>query len=228
MHTGHTGNSGNVELARAQQERWDSAYARRPELHGVEPSAAVRRAVELFGAAGIVDVLELGAGHGRDALFLARHGFSVHATDFSETALDQLRHAAQREGLDDRVTAALHDVRDPLPPADATVNAVFANLLLNMAFSPSELRSLVAEIHRVLCPGGVFVYAVWSADDPQAEHWQQLEDGLAGHDGFVGRFFDKELVGALGEDWSLDEVTPYQEEQRLMLRVTMTKAAPES
>ncbi|MFD7157208.1 class I SAM-dependent methyltransferase [Kribbella sp. NPDC059898] len=226
--TMHNGNSGNVELARAQQERWDAAYARTAELHGVEPSAAVRRAVELFGAAGIVDVLELGAGHGRDALFLARHGFSVHATDFSETALDQLRHAAQREGLDDRVTAALHDVRDPLPPADATVNAVFANLLLNMAFSPSELRALVAEIHRVLCPGGVFVYAVWSADDPCAQHWPRLEDGLSGHDGFVGRFFDKELVGELAENWSLDEVTPYEEGQRLMLRVTMTKAAPES
>ncbi|GAA1125598.1 class I SAM-dependent methyltransferase [Kribbella jejuensis] len=218
--------TGHVELARAQQERWDLAYARRPQLHGAEPSVAARRAVEVFGAAGIDDVLELGAGHGRDALFLARQGFSVHATDFSETALDQLRHEAQRAGLDDRVTAALHDVRDPLPPADRTVNAVFANLLLNMAFSPSELRSLVAEVHRVLCPGGLFVYAVWSADDPCAQQWLPLEDGLSGHDGFVGRFFDRELIDELGEDWNLDEVTPYQEGQRLMLRMTMTKSAP--
>lgn len=219
----HTGNTGNVELARAQQERWESAYARRAQLHGAEPSAAAHRAAELFGAAGIDDVLELGAGHGRDALFLARQGFSVHATDFSETALDQLRLEAQREGLDDRVTAALHDVRDPLPPADATVNAVFANLLLNMAFSPSELHSLVAEIHRVLCPGGLFVYAVWSTDDPCAGHWQQLDDGLAAHDGFVGRFFGKELVDELAENWNLDELTPYQEGQRVMWRVALSK-----
>jgi SAM-dependent methyltransferase len=220
----HTGNTGHVELARAQQERWDSAYARRPQLHGPEPSAAARRAAELFGAAGIDDVLELGAGHGRDALFLARQGFSVHATDFSETALDQLRLEAQREGLDDRVTAALHDVRDPLPPADATVNAVFANLLLNMAFAPSELRSLVAEIHRVLCPGGLFVYAVWSTDDPCSRHWKQLDDGLSMHDGFVGRFFDQQLVGELAEDWNLDELTPYPEGQRVMWRVALSKS----
>ncbi|NUR94744.1 MAG: methyltransferase domain-containing protein [Kribbellaceae bacterium] len=214
---------GYVELARAQQERWDSAYARRSQLHGAEPSVAARWAAEVFGAAGIDDVLELGAGHGRDALFLARQGFSVHATDFSETALDQLRHEAQREGLDDRVTAALHDVRDPLPPADATVNAVFANLLLNMAFSPSELRSLVAEVRRVLCPGGVFVYAVWSTEDPCSRHWEQLEDGLSMHDGFVGRFFDAELVGELAEDWNLDELTPYEEEARAMWRVALSK-----
>ncbi|MDX2968809.1 class I SAM-dependent methyltransferase [Kribbella solani] len=222
--TGHSGSSGHIELARAQQERWDSAYARKALLHGVEPSSAARWAVEAFGAAGIDDVLELGAGHGRDALFLARQGFSVHATDFSETALDQLRLQAQRDGLDDRVTAALHDVRDPLPPADATVDAVFANLLLNMAFAPSELRSLVAEIHRVLCPGGRFVYAVWSTDDPCSRHWQQLDDGLSVHEGFVGRFFDETLVAELGANWRLDETAPYEEGRRRMWRVTMTKA----
>ncbi|MEU4193880.1 class I SAM-dependent methyltransferase [Kribbella sp. NPDC026611] len=216
-------NTGHVELARAQQERWQAAYAKRPRLHGAEPSAAAHRAVEAFGAAGIDDVLELGAGHGRDALFLARQGFSVHATDFSDAALDQLRHEAQREGLDDRVTAALHDVRDPLPPADATVNAVFANLLLNMAFSQAELRSLVAEIHRVLCPGGVFVYAVWSTDDPCSQHWRRLADGLSEHDGFVGRFFDEALVNELADQWRLDELTPYQEGPRRMWRVTLAK-----
>lgn len=217
--------TGHVELARAQQERWQTAYAQHPQLHGPEPSAAARWAAEAFGAAGIDDVLELGAGQGRDAFFLARQGFSVHATDFTESALDQLRLEAQREGLDDRVTAALHDVRDPLPPADATVNAVFANLLLNMAFSRTELRSLVAEIRRVLCPGGLFVYAVWSADDPCANHWQQLENGLALHDGFVGRFFDESLVTELADGWRLDEVTPYDEGPRphRMWRVALAK-----
>ncbi|MGW6275875.1 class I SAM-dependent methyltransferase [Kribbella sp. NPDC055071] len=217
--------TGHVELARAQQERWQTAYAQHPRLHGVEPSAAAQSAAGTFGAAGIDDVLELGAGHGRDAFFLARQGFSVHATDFSESALDQLRLEAQREGLDDRVTAALHDVRDPLPPADATVNAVFANLLLNMAFSRSELRSLVAEIHRVLRPGGLFVYAVWSADDPCARHWQRMDDGLAVHDGFVGRFFDRQLIDELSTDWAPVELTSYDEgpKPHRMWRVTVAK-----
>jgi len=218
--------TGHVELARAQQERWQTAYEQHPQLHGSEPSAAAQWAAEVFGAAGIDDVLELGAGQGRDAFFLARQGFSVHATDFSESALDQLRLEAQREGLDDRVTAALHDVRDPLPPADATVNAVFANLLLNMAFSRAELRSLVAEIHRVLRPGGLFVYAVWSVEDRCSSHWRQLADGLSVHDGFVGRFFDEQLVTELADQWQVEDPTPYEEGPRRMWRVAQVK--PES
>ncbi|WP_405058204.1 class I SAM-dependent methyltransferase [Kribbella sp. NBC_01505] len=211
-------NTGHVELARAQQERWESAYARQPQLHGAEPSAAARWAAGAFGAAGIDDVLELGSGHGRDALFLARQGFSVHATDFSETALDQLRQQAQREGLDDRVTAALHDVRDPLPPADATVNAVFANLLLNMAFTPGELRSLVGEVHRVLRPGGLFVYAVWSGAAPCADDWQEFG-------GFVGRLFDQGLVDELSTGWQPLGITAYTEghEPHTMWRVSVAK-----
>jgi SAM-dependent methyltransferase len=213
------------ELGRAQQDRWQRAYDEEPRLHGAEPSAAARWTVRLFGAAGIDDVLELGAGHGRDALYLARQGFSVHATDFSSSALHQLRLDAQRDGLDDRVTAALHDVRDPLPPADATVNAVYANLLMNMAFTRAQLRSLMNEIRRVLRPGGLFVYSVWSTDDPHFGKCPEVGDGLYARDGFAGRFFDRELVHELAERWELGGVDAYDEGSRKLWRVTQAKPA---
>ncbi|MEV6286916.1 class I SAM-dependent methyltransferase [Kribbella sp. NPDC051770] len=213
------------ELARAQQDRWQRAYDDKPRLHGPEPSALARWTVRLFGAAGIDDVLELGAGHGRDALYLARQGFSVHATDFSESALHQLRLDAQRDGLDDRVTAALHDVRDPLPPADATVNAVYANLLLNMAFTRTELRSLLNEIRRVLRPGGLFVYSVWSTEDPCYAKSPEVGDGLYSKDGFAARFFDPTLINDLADQWELGGADLYDEGRRKLWRVTQAKPA---
>jgi SAM-dependent methyltransferase len=102
---------------------------------------------------------------------------------------------------------------------------VFANLLLNMAFSRAELRSLVGEIHRVLCPGGLFVYAVWSADTPCGHHWQELENGLAVRDGFVGRFFDRPLIDELATDWEPADITAYDEgpKPHRMWRVTVAK-----
>ncbi|WP_330290162.1 class I SAM-dependent methyltransferase [Streptomyces sp. NBC_00576] len=41
---------------------------------------------------------ELGAGHGRDALYFAREGFTVQATDFSPVGLEQLRGSARDQG----------------------------------------------------------------------------------------------------------------------------------
>lgn len=216
--------NGYVELARAQQERWQAAYAGNPRLHGTEPSAAARWTARMFEAAGIDDLLELGAGQGRDALYLARQGFSVHATDFSEAALHQLRLDAQRDGLDDRVTAALHDVRDPLPPADATVGAVYANLLVNMALSRAELRALMYEIHRVLRPGGLFVYTAWSTDELRPGSLE-LGDGLIAYEGFAVRFFDRALVDELADRWEIGSVDSYDEapEHRRLWRVSLVK-----
>jgi cyclopropane fatty-acyl-phospholipid synthase-like methyltransferase len=217
--------TGYVELARAQQERWQQAYEQNPRLNGTEPSAAARWTARLFGAAGIDDVLELGAGQGRDALYFARQGFSVHATDFSEAALNQLRLTAQHDGLDDRVTAALHDVRDPLPPADSTVGAVYANVLLNMALTRAELRSLVNEIRRVLRPGGLFVYTAWSTDDSRYGVCTDIGDGLYAEDGFAGRYFDPDLVHELADRWELRGADPYPEDDRVLWRVTQAKPA---
>lgn len=198
--------TGYVELARAQQELWQAAYADNPRLYGTEPSMAARYTARLFDAEGIDDVLELGAGQGRDALFFARQGFSVHATDFSEAALDQLRREARRAGLDDQVTAALHDIRDPLPPADATVGAVYANQVLSMALSRSELRNLVGEVRRVLRPGGLFVYTVPNLGDPRCGAGVPSGDDLYEYDGIAERFFDRELVAELAAGWRLDEI----------------------
>ena len=61
-----------------QRRHWDSAYAANPEMYGGQPSAPAIQAATVFRDAGAHDVLELGAGHGRDALFFAQQGFAVH------------------------------------------------------------------------------------------------------------------------------------------------------
>src|SRR5687767_6240429 len=75
------------ELGDAQRAHWQGTYTSHPGMYGEEPSAPAVHAAGVFRAADAQDVLELGAGHGRDALFFAREGFSVHATDFSAVGL---------------------------------------------------------------------------------------------------------------------------------------------
>jgi SAM-dependent methyltransferase len=169
-------------------------------------------------------VLELGAGHGRDALFFARCGFTVQATDFSPTGLEQLRDAAQRAGLADRVSTATYDVRDALPLPDDSVDAVFAHMLLCMALSTRQIHALVAEVRRVLRPGGVFVYTVRHTGDAHYGTGIAHGDDIFEHGGFAVHFFPRDLVDALAEGWDLTEAHPFEEGElpRRLWRVTQT------
>ncbi|WP_053164181.1 class I SAM-dependent methyltransferase [Streptomyces noursei] len=216
--------SGEPELAAEQRRHWQETYSAHPGMYGVEPSAAARHAVAAFRAAGARHVLELGAGHGRDALAFARAGFSVHATDFSATGLDQLRRAAQEQGLDGRITTAVHDVRAPLPLPDDSVDAVFAHMLLCMALSTRQLRDVLAEVRRVLRPGGAFVYTVRHTGDAHYGTGVAHGDGIYEHGGFAVHFFDRALVDELAVGWQLTEVHGFEEGAlpRRLWRVTQT------
>jgi SAM-dependent methyltransferase len=212
------------DLAEAQREHWQKTYATHPGMYGDEPSAPAVHAAKVFAAAGARDVLELGAGHGRDTLFLASKGFTVQATDFSPTGLQQLRAAAAQQDLAHRVSTAVHDVREPLPLPDASVDAIFAHMLLCMALSSKEIERVAAEARRVLRPGGTLIYTVRHTGDAHHDSGIAHGDGIYEHGGFAVHFFDRTLVETLADGWTLDEVYPFEEGElpRRLWRVTQS------
>ncbi|MFF3877698.1 class I SAM-dependent methyltransferase [Streptomyces sp. NPDC001978] len=219
---GDTRQDDHGHLAAVQQEHWQHTCTDHPGRYGGTPSAAARHAAAVFRTAGASTVLELGAGHGRDALYFAREGFAVHATDFSPVGLSQLAAAAEAEGLAERVTTTVHDVRAPLPLADASTDAVFAHMLLCMALSTAEIHALAGEVRRVLRPGGVFVHTVRHTGDGHYGTGLAHGDDIYEHGGFAVRFFPRALVDDLAEGWDLVEVHAFEEGElpRRLWRVT--------
>jgi SAM-dependent methyltransferase len=212
------------DLGDAQRAHWQEAYAAHPGMYGDRPSSAAVHAAEVFRAAGATDVLELGSGHGRDALYFARDGFTVRATDFSAIGLRQVDAAAREQGVGARITTTPVDVRRPLPFPDASVDAVFAHMLLCMALSTPEIHAVVAEVGRVLRPGGVFVYTVRHTGDAHYGSGIAHGDDIHEHGGFAVHFFPRALVDSLAAGWSLDEVHAFEEGElpRRLWRVTQT------
>ncbi|MFJ4654474.1 methyltransferase domain-containing protein [Nocardia sp. NPDC088792] len=212
-----------VALSTDQREHWQHAYGAHPHMYGDQPSAPALHAVEVFRAAGARDVLELGAGQGRDSLYFAQRGFTVQATDFSDVGLEQLRDRAAAEGLNTLRTMVV-DVRDPLPQADASVDAVFAHMLLCMALSTNEIHALVSEIRRVLRPGGTFIYTVRHTGDPHYGVGIAHRDDIFEHDGFAAHFFYRYLVVELAEGWHLRDIRAFEEGElpRRLWRVTQS------
>jgi SAM-dependent methyltransferase len=94
-------------------------------------------------------VLDLAAGAGRDAVFLAQQGFAVEAWDHDPEALDRARDLAQRSGA--RLCTRVFDLESPelaLPGHRFDVVTCFRFLH----------RPLFAWIERALAPGGWLVY----------------------------------------------------------------------
>jgi SAM-dependent methyltransferase len=70
-----------------------------------------------------------------------------------------------------------------------TLMLLLATVVRNLPF-----RSLMNEILRVLLPGGLFVYTVWSTADVRYGKWLGLGNGLFERDRFAVRFLDLGLV----------------------------------
>lgn len=184
-------------------------------------------AAEVFNADGVQRVLELAAGHGRDTLYFAGQGFTVVATDFSDVAVAQLRRSAQARGVSARVQPIVHDLRQPLPVKTGSIDGAFAHMALCMALSTSEIHAVVAEVGRVLRPGGKFIYTVRHTGDAHYGAGQAHGDDIFECAGFAVHFFRRELVARLATGWVLEEVHDFEEGElpRRLWRVTVTKPA---
>jgi SAM-dependent methyltransferase len=116
------------------------------------PDPWVVSSVAWLRARGVREVVDVGCGTGRHALYLAEQGFTVRALDRSESAVSFVRAEAQRRGLP--VTADIADfTRLPFPAAHADLVLAF-----NVVYHNDEagLRRVLAETARVLRPGGVY------------------------------------------------------------------------
>jgi 2-polyprenyl-3-methyl-5-hydroxy-6-metoxy-1,4-benzoquinol methylase len=104
--------------------------------------------------------LDVAAGRGRNALYLAQQGFAVHALDRDPTALQTLRSLADEQQLQN-VTIELVDleagpVSETVFPAN-TYDVVMVFLYL--------FRPLVPALVQTLKPGGVLAYETFLVEN---------------------------------------------------------------
>jgi SAM-dependent methyltransferase len=103
-------------------------------------------------------VLELGCGPGEDAATLTAAGFRVFAFDRSRKAI---RAATVTAPVAQCFVA---DMQSPLPVRSGSVDAVVASLSIHY-FAWAVTQRIVAEVRRVLMPGGCFLFRVNATDD---------------------------------------------------------------
>jgi glycosyltransferase involved in cell wall biosynthesis/ubiquinone/menaquinone biosynthesis C-methylase UbiE len=111
-------------------------------------------------------VLEVGGGMGTDLAQFARHGAIVTDVDLSEGHLQLARENFRLRGLSG--TFVHHDA-ESLPFGDDTFDLVYSNGVIH--HTPNTAKA-VAEIHRVLKPGGRVIAMVYAENSLQ--YWRNL------------------------------------------------------
>ncbi|MFN0092045.1 MAG: methyltransferase domain-containing protein [Acidimicrobiales bacterium] len=143
-------------------------------------------------------VLDLGAGGGLDVILSARRvgpTGTAFGVDFLPEMLERARANAAAAGVANAVFIAA--LIEELPLADASVDVVISNCVVNLA--PDKTRVL-AEIARVLRPGGRLAIADVVADNaappPDRAATAECGAGALSHDAYLSLLADAGLTAA--------------------------------
>lgn len=156
-----------TEESRARWQRMAEGWERQNDRQWAATDVVSRDLVERLAPAPGDIVLELAAGIGQTSLLLAERGARVISSDFAPAMVEAAQRLAERLGI----TGIEHRVVDAenIDLPDASVDGVLCRWGLMLFGDP--VRAL-AEIRRVLRPGGRFTCSVWATAD--ANPWASV------------------------------------------------------
>jgi SAM-dependent methyltransferase len=169
---------------------WDDWYRQKDRMWSGHPNPHL-----VTDAAGLVPgrALDIGAGEGADAIWLAEQGWEVTAVDIAALALDRGRAEAERRGPDvaGRIRWQAADITEwsPAPAAHDLVTLQFVHLT-----SPERAVGFPGCIAAV-APGGTLLIVGHHPSDLETDigRWPDLD-----------RFFTAEHLAAdLGDGWEV-------------------------
>ena len=194
-----------------QSQYWEASFLSKPEMFGLEPSLAAVKSLKSFQKHNIKNIVELGAGLGRDTIFFAQNSIKVEALDYSNESIKSITSKSKKLNLGDFINPKTFDVRKKLPFKDNSIEGCYSHMLYCMALSNSELESLNNEICRILKPGGINIYTVRHTDDGDYKNGVHIGEDLYENDGFIVHFFSKEKVNQLSKGFSVLGIEKFEE-----------------
>ncbi|WP_426374781.1 class I SAM-dependent methyltransferase [Rhodococcoides fascians] len=164
---------------------WDRKYERRELVYGEAPNSTL---VEVATTIPRGRALDLAAGQGRNAIWLATRGWTVDAVDFSSVALTRASRVAE---------SAPRSVRERLTwiHADVTKLATEPNydlvLMFYLHLPPDERRRAVSAAVSALKPDGILMIL--------GHHSANIADGVGGPQEPEILYTPKDLTADVGD-----------------------------
>ncbi len=205
-----------------QSQHWEANFSSKPGMFGFEPSIAAVKSLKFFKGKNIV---ELGAGLGRDTIFFAQNSVYVEALDYSKKAIETIEKKSKESNLTNFIKTKILDIRKKLPYQNDTMDACFSHMLYCMALSNSDLENLNKEVLRILKPGGINIYTVRNTEDGDYKNGNHIGEDLYENDGFIVHFFSKNKINNLSKGFEILDIEKFDEGKfpRKLFRVITKK-----
>jgi SAM-dependent methyltransferase len=159
---------------------FDQIYRSAKDYFGSEPNHLLSEHYTRIDRSG--RVLDLGAGQGRNSLFLARRGYGVDAVDRSKVAVETISTAAAGEDLDIR---AYHCGFETFQPETDSYSAILALGLIQL-LSRDSIELLIARIRAWTRPDSMVFVMTFTTEDPTYERFKNSPEWTsAGRNSFL-------------------------------------------
>lgn len=173
-------------------EEWDERYRRPDYWAGREPVPFLRQALPFLPRG---NALDLASGEGRNAVFLAQHGWHVTAIERSPAGIEKTVALAKARGVRVVAEAAAHTAGGlRLIQADLEQYELPASAFDVVTTFYYLQRSLFPAIRRALRPGGVLVYETYTIHQLEYPHGPRSPEHLLQPGELRDAFADLEIL----------------------------------
>lgn len=128
---------------------WNERFAENPDHFGAGPNELLEKYAADLSPGTAIDV---GAGQGRNTVWLLKRGWEVTAVDFSDVALEHTQQAAERAGVANTLTTLERDLEmwQPTEKYDLVLSA-YIHLQADL------MRSVWQQLVNATAPGGTLM-----------------------------------------------------------------------
>lgn len=138
---------------------WKKEYEKKKFYWGLKPDVILKQSLKYVRRGRAID---LGAGEGRNSIFLAKNGLIVEAIDADKRGLKKCKNLAEKYNLP--IETKVYDIRDFKFKRDYYSLVVGINVFDFIKFS--ETKKIFNKIRTSLKNNGIFIFTVFSTKDP--------------------------------------------------------------
>lgn len=178
---------------------WQKEYKKDKFYWGLKPEEGLIEAIQ-YAPAGIA--LDIGAGEGRNSIFLAKNGFKVEAIDTIKEGLEKCKKITGKYNLP--IKTKVIDIRRF--EFDKNKFSLILSIVTIDFLKFSEIKKIITQVKESLKRGGIFYLVVFSINDPAIKVCKKKSKVIEHNTFYIAKsktfrhFFEKkELIDLLND-----------------------------